>query len=662
MLHREIPFLRIILPLCAGIISGYFFHPETRFLILSAIPVILLFLASLHYNTSLANSLYGLALTSALYITGLFLYTEEKKSLSELYSEETVFSGILDNYPEEKKNSISIVLKLDNIIDGDSCIPVKGSVLLYHRKTAGPIPYLPGDRLIIQCTPIEIQNRGNPYEFNYKFYMENHGIAYYAFTDEYSVIRHLLPEKRKLKHLALIVREKIINMFRNRGMEEERVALVSAILLGQKTLLDNEQKQSFMKAGVMHIMAVSGLHAMILSLFVYRMLFFLKGRMETARVIITVIILFSFAFITGLTPSVLRAAMMYSFLQTGKILKRPVNNINSVLASAFILIMIRPSVIFDSGFLLSYSAVIFIICFYRDLYSRLSFRHYIPDLIWQSAAVTIIAQLGTLPLTVMFFNRFPVWFILSNIIIVPLATILIITGVLSILTYPVYFLSFHLMKLLGHLSGLTEYLTGKASSLPFSTIENIGITTGGCIFLMATIYLTVRYVLNREKVSVLLPVYALLGLVIISTARDIMTRKSSELIVYNTINSTTVGIRTGKNLQVYSDSLFSQEVNRHSAVLRLKKNISPLTKEALLITAENKNILITAYLTEELIKETTPTYIILTTEVNSCGEQTKSFPGVKNIILGSNVSGSYTDTNLSSLHVVKKAGAFYTLL
>ncbi|HOP59692.1 MAG TPA: ComEC/Rec2 family competence protein [Bacteroidales bacterium] len=662
MLHREIPFLRIILPLCAGIISGYFFHPETRFLILSAIPVILLFLASLYYNTSLANSLYGLALTSALYITGLFLYTEEKKSLSELYSEETVFSGILDNYPEEKKNRISIVLKLDNIIDGDSCIPVKGSVLLYHRKTAGPIPYLPGDRLIIQCTPIEIQNRGNPYEFNYKFYMENHGIAYYAFTDEYSVIRHLLPEKRKLKHLALIVREKIINMFRNRGMEEERVALVSAILLGQKTLLDNEQKQSFMKAGVMHIMAVSGLHAMILSLFVYRMLFFLKGRMETARVIITIIILFSFAFITGLTPSVLRAAMMYSFLQTGKILKRPVNNINSVLASAFILIMIRPSVIFDSGFLLSYSAVIFIICFYRDLYSRLSFRHYIPDLIWQSAAVTIIAQLGTLPLTVMFFNRFPVWFILSNIIIVPLATILIITGVLSILTYPVYFLSFHLMKLLGHLSGLTEYLTGKASSLPFSTIENIGITTGGCIFLMATIYLTVRYVLNREKVSVLLPVYALLGLVIISTARDIMTRKSSELIVYNTINSTTVGIRTGKNLQVYSDSLFSQEVNRHSAVLRLKKNISPLTKEALLITAENKNILITAYLTEELIKETTPTYIILTTEVNSCGEQTKSFPGVKNIILGSGVSGIYTDTTAPSFHVVKKEGAFYVLL
>ena len=103
-------------------------------------------------------------------------------------------------------------------------------------------------------------------------------------------------------------------------------------------------------------------------------------------------------------------------------------------------------------------------------------------------------------------------------------------------------------------------------------------------------------------------------------------------------------------------------MNRHSAVLRLRKNISPLTKEPLLITTENKNILITAFLTEELIKETTPNYIILTAAVNFYGEQTKSLSGVKNIILGSGVSGSYTNINYPSLHVVKKAGAFYALL
>ena len=157
-------------------------------------------------------------------------------------------------------------------------------------------------------------------------------------------------------------------MFRERGIEGERLALVAAITVGQKNMLDPEQKQYFIKAGVMHIMAVSGLHAVILSLFIFKLLFFLKGRLNILRILITLLILWSFAFVTGLTPSVLRATLMFSFLQAGNIMKRPVNGINSVLASAFVLILIRPSVIFDAGFLLSYSAVIFIICFYRDFY------------------------------------------------------------------------------------------------------------------------------------------------------------------------------------------------------------------------------------------------------------------------------------------------------
>ena len=110
----------------------------------------------------------------------------------------------------------------------------------------------------------------------------------------------------------------------------------------------------------MHIMAVSGLHAVILSFLVFNLLFFLKRRFNVARIILTILILWAFAFITGLTPSVLRATLMFSFIQAGNLMKRRVNGINSVLASAFVLILIRPSVIFDAGFLLSYSAVIYI--------------------------------------------------------------------------------------------------------------------------------------------------------------------------------------------------------------------------------------------------------------------------------------------------------------
>jgi competence protein ComEC len=219
-------------------------------------------------------------------------------------------------------------------------------------------------------------------------------------------------------------------MYSERGITDERMGLVAAITLGEKNLLDPEQKQIFIKAGVMHIMAVSGLHAVILSVFIMNLLFFLRGKLEFLRILAAVSLLWVFAFVTGLTPSVLRAALMFSFLQAGRLMKRDVNSINSVLASAMVLIVAHSSVLFDAGFLLSYSAVIFIICFYSNFYVKISFRNFAADKVWQSAAVTIIAQAGTLPLTISLFNRFPVWFLLTNIIIVPLSSIVVIIGCL----------------------------------------------------------------------------------------------------------------------------------------------------------------------------------------------------------------------------------------
>src|SRR5665647_986946 len=363
--------------------------------------------------------------------------------------------------------------------------------------------------------------------------MENQGIRYYAFTNSHDIIRHIIPVHRKLIHRALIVRETIIRMFKERGIKGERLALVAAITLGQKSMLDPEQKLNFIKAGVMHIMAVSGLHAVLLSLFVFYLLFFLKGRFNILRILITILILWSFAFVTGLTPSVLRATLMFSFLQAGKMMKRPANGINSILASAFFLIIIRPSVIFDAGFLLSYSAVVFIICFYKDFYLILHFKNWLTDKIWQSVVVTLIAQAGTLPLTIMLFNRFPTYFILANITIVPLSNLLIITGCLVLIIFPFQFLSQFLAMLLNWLTGLTEQLTSRAASLPYSTLENIGITNIECILLTISIFLFIRSLLNRKSFPVFYPFLFMTLFVFAGAAKDISSRTRNELIIYN---------------------------------------------------------------------------------------------------------------------------------
>lgn len=623
------------------------------------------FTLSRFYNRRLSNHVYGITFTFTLTIAGLLLYTLEKSSLSTLLPEETYFSGYITDFPEEKENTFKITLRMDSGVIKGKRLPLKGSILLYHKKDPACHSWLPGDRMTVKCRPLAIANRGNPYEFDYRFYMENRDIKYYAFTDSSDISNYLAPDRRKPAQSALIIRQKIIDMFRARGIEGDRLALVAAITLGQKNMLDPEQKQYFIKAGVMHIMAVSGLHAVILSLFIFKLLFFLKGRLNIFRVLITFLLLWSFAFVTGLTPSVLRATLMFTFLQAGNIMKRPVNPINSVLASAFVLILIRPSVIFDAGFLLSYSAVIFIICFYRDFYLRLRFRHRLPDFIWQAAAVSIIAQTGTLALTIMLFNRFPTWFILSNIVIVPLSSVVIIIGCLVPLTFPLTFISQTLANLLDFLTGVTEYLTARSASLPLSTIDNIGLTTLQCILFTLTIFLWLRYLLVKKSIQVRWPLSALFLLILAGTITGIRTKRSEELIVYNSPGYPSVGIRMGKTLNIYSDTLLrGPEVTRHCATLGLTIKQNIITNKPCLLKTENNRALITNHLDFNLLSTCKPDILIIRggkpflEKISQPVEKLDAIIVATGTNQGGQVSRLIRSINADTIHFAGKEGAF----
>jgi competence protein ComEC len=665
VLHKEIPFLRIGLPLCAGIISGLSFKPDTTFLVLASVIISAGLLFSLLFNKYQVNLLYGLSLTCAFWLFGLILYTGEKRSLSTLENEKSVFVSSLYDYPEEKENTFLLRVNLIGKIEKGRTQVLKGSMVLYQKKDSSVSSLTPGDILIIRCTPLEILNRSNPYEFDYRFFMENQGIRYYAFTNGKDIIRHLTPLHRSLTSRALIMREKIINMFRERGITGERLALVSAITLGQKNMLDSDQKLNFMKAGVMHIMAVSGLHAIILSLFVFNILFFMKRRFKVARIIITILILWIFAFVTGLTPSVLRATLMFSFLQAGKLMKRPVNGINSVLASAFVLIIIRPSVIFDAGFLLSYSAVIYIISFYSGLYRMVIFKNRLTDKIWQSAVVTIVAQAGTLPLTILLFNRFPVYFILANITIVPVSNLLIITGCLIPIFFPLRFLSHLLAVLLNHMTGLTEYMTSIVASLPSSTIENIGMTTTECILLTCTIFLFSYWLLNRKTFPFIYPAIFLLLFFMNGLIKDFSSKTTNELIIYNTPGSTTIGVKTGKILNLYADTtVVRPEVYRHASSLGLSIRTNMLNDSYQCLETGDKKILITGYLNNLIIRNYNPDIVILT-GIRPSIENNISMPHPPELIIVSSKATSgfrfplqTVRSPIDSIHLVRKSGAF----
>lgn len=639
VLNKEIPFLRILIPFCGGIVSGLVIKPEVWFFAISILILAAGFPVSLVFNKRQLNHFYGLLLTLSMFLSGLMLYTNEKKQLSVLPPEEGHYICTLTEFPEPKPNSFRAIVRLHSRVDGGDTVSIKGSLMIYFRKDPFIEKLLPGDILQLRCEPRPVVNRGNPHEFDYKFYLENNGIKYYSFSRKDDILAHSRPEKSRLRYRALIVRERIISMYSERGISDDRIGLVAAITLGQKNLLDPEQKQVFIRAGVMHIMAVSGLHAVILSMFILNMLFFLKGRFEFIRILIAVALLWGFAFVTGLTPSVLRAALMFSFLQAGKLLRRDVNSINSVLASAMILLLVHPSVLFDAGFLLSYCAVLFIICFYRSFYLKLNINNYGADKIWQSAAVTIIAQAGTLPLTITLFNRFPVWFILTNIIIVPLSSVVVIIGCLVPLTYPVEFISRPLTHLMNYLTGLTEVFTEKAASLPFASIENIGMIPIESFLLFIFVFLLTMSLLDRKAIPLRIPLMALLVLSGAGSIRSIHDRVSGELIVYNGISESQVGIRTGRKLDLWSESdTLMPEAARHSMTRGLKVNEIHSGTDARLIESGNLRILICGQMTEVLVRKTQPDIVILKGKHPRIGRGIKVDDIPETIITGSEVS------------------------
>ena len=658
MLHREIPFLRICVPLCCGIVTGLYFKPGSNFIIASAITVLILFVSDIIYKRYTGRSLFGLVVFLLIYLSGLFLYNQEKKSLSVLKQEPSVFYCTVSDYPVEKSNSIMLSLKLNQKINSDGAERLKGSIIAYHRKDELVDLLIPGDRLILRCTPIEITNRKNPYEFDYKFYMENLGTKYYAFTDRKSIIVHDGNCHRNLRHKALIVRKKIIEMYHNRGVSDDMLPIVSALTLGEKSKIDSEQKEDFIQAGVMHIMAVSGLHAVILSMFVLNLLFFLKRRFNVLRIIIAIIFLWLFAFVTGLTPSVLRATIMFSFVQAGNLMHRKPNGINSVLASAFVLILIRPSVIFDAGFLLSYAAVIFIIAFYMDFYLLLSPKSKPAGWLWQSASVTMVAQAGTLPLTIMLFNRFPVWFIVTNIVIVPLSSLAIILGCLIPILYPVRLISGIIGLLLDRLTGLTVLLTERAAHLPFSGITGIGMTVPACIILFFFLFATMHFITCKPKSDVRLILIFLLMLVGINGVTASITKRSNELIVYNINSSCTVGIRNGKVLDIYSDTLLiDPEINRHRSAAGLRVKLHRLETGTHLIRAGTTEIMISMGFYRDPGNNFNPEILIVSAVKGKMPEDLPEGPE-KIIVTSGTLPFSSLKGHLQKIHYIRKSGAY----
>jgi len=335
--------------------------------------------------------------------------------------------------------------------------------------------------------------------------------------------------------LAEKTRDRLLDIYRRNGLEGDAFDVLSALTLGYKKSLDPETRQLFSSTGAAHVLAVSGLHVGIVYM-VFSLLFgFLRTRRSTRILYVAaaLLLLWCFAFITGMSPSVRRSALMFTVVLAGENLRRPANIYNTLALSAFILLVSDPNLLYDAGMELSFAAVAGIVFFQPRLRTLFQFRNKAANWLWDLFTVSLAAQLTTFPLSSYYFNQFPLYFWLSNFIVIPAALVFIVLGMLILATAPAVQLSGFLTAMAGLLvKGLLRVLEC-IGDLPGSLLSGFSFPASSLFLSFALILLTAWFMATRKPVFLMASFLAASLLFLTGAVRRAGRNLRSEIIAYH---------------------------------------------------------------------------------------------------------------------------------
>lgn len=308
--------------------------------------------------------------------------------------------------------------------------------------------------------------------FDYGKYLARNGLCGVAYLGSNNIKYLSTEQPNGFVQCSYVLRDKLISQFKSVGLKGSRLAILSAITLGEKGLLSNDVKDTFSAAGVSHILVVSGMHVGFIFLIITWLISIISHHRKWIVVVLGLIVLWSYAFLTGLAPSVVRATFMLSMMLLFRVMGEKYRVKHALCLSATILILINPNVLFDVGFQLSYLAVCGIVYFYPLFYKRISTLKSRPlRWIFSSIAVTLSAQIFTLPIVIYNFNQFPIYFILSNLFVTAFAPFLFLGGIALLPLSYIPFLGIGAGWLMNYVVMIFEYIIHLIVAIPFSTIK-----------------------------------------------------------------------------------------------------------------------------------------------------------------------------------------------
>jgi competence protein ComEC len=563
----KIPFVRLIIPLILGLITGFHFRISLSLTVIITWSLALYFIVILFINKLSGRyefiQLFGICVNIFIFIAGILLIkskSDYQENISAKIKNSEYHLCKIISQPEQKSETIKVLLRIVGYKGPVCWYKCKTNIIAYFQKDNNAKTLSSGNIIILKSRLREIRNSKNPCKFDYKKFLEHKGIRYQSYIK--TGTWRTIGQCDGLMTFAIRSRNKLLNLYRRYGISGSEFAVLSAFTLGYKDELNPEIKHAFISAGAMHFLAVSGLHVGIIFYVLNSLLKFCARTRyaEKFKLIIIIVVLWFYALLTGLPSSVIRASAMFTLIQVGKSLNRTINIYNIVAFAAFSILICHPSEITYAGFQLSFIAVISIILFQPLFYKLLIFKNQILDKLWILFTVSVSAQLGVFPIIIYYFNHFSVYFWLSNILIIfPLALSMYL-AILLFIFYPVNQLALIIATILNFILRIINFFIMTIEKLPGSMIENIYNNYSETLMLYVLIISISIFIILKNRQFLFISLICLVCFLSVNFLRTCKIYRQKKITVFNINKYTAINFINGRNNYLLTD--LNPEKNR----------------------------------------------------------------------------------------------------
>ena len=517
---------------------------------------------------------------------------ETKSETKQMY-----LATLLEN-PRERSSTMQCLVKLlpvdkeAELVQAVKDQPVQA--LLYIFKDSASLHLQTGDVLLVSPFLSDNSDVLNPEEFDYAAYLRLRGISMSAFIPANRWENISRNETFSLTEKAKQMQLKLMSIYQSFGFDSEEFAVLAALTLGNKEFLDPELKMTYSVTGASHILAVSGLHVGV----VFAVLHLILGliirteRFAWLKMVLLILALWVYAFITGLSPSVVRATAMFSFVCAGGIFKRKSIIYNTIAASAFLMLLFNPYYLFDISFQLSYAAVLSIVFFQNRISGLWKPSNKLIEKTWDLFTVSVAAQLGTFPFILYYFHQFPVYFWLSGFVVIPLSAVIIYSAVALFACSGIPFLNDGIAFFLNNVLKFMNFSVRLIGDFPGAVIGNISFGLFNLLLVYIILFLGAFYLVGKKYHYLFLCLCCTAFYFSIDTVEKYQKRNTTTLAVYNIPGISAINkMENGQNQLFYRGDLtkIKQKIGNFWIKNRTSGTPSEITTPYFL--ASNKKVL-----------------------------------------------------------------------